>query len=305
MIAIGFSLAVTISAISYTEIAQSLRIYLALISLGALAVAGFCTAYFLIYHKFLVVKKLNEIKAHSSNTNSDNASPESPSEDEIPKILEGKVDLLLKKFNDSKKERLRDSRLAKFDIPIPLFMTFSIFLIGFIINQGMAIGLNVYALFPLIGIVVLLIASFFVFLYGMINDLMEYRMLAYCLLLLVWMWCVAVPLLMFIRPFLSFEIFIPSIFFTGAVLTTLTFALSKRFSKWFIGKYPILFKPEDQKIIPKILKKIMFYVIIILLIAFIITMIVFLLSFQSFVFDLTDCLRFHVVSCLKLIFPMI
>jgi high-affinity Fe2+/Pb2+ permease len=62
LIGISFSLAITIGAISYTSIAQSLRIYLLEISLGALAVFAGSTGYLVYYHRRVLPRKLEEIR---------------------------------------------------------------------------------------------------------------------------------------------------------------------------------------------------------------------------------------------------
>jgi cytochrome c biogenesis protein CcdA len=61
-IAVGFSLALTIAAISYTSIGQPLRNYLTLISLGGVAVSAFSTWLLIRFHKKIFPKSLESIR---------------------------------------------------------------------------------------------------------------------------------------------------------------------------------------------------------------------------------------------------
>lgn len=62
VIGIGFSLAVAITAISYTSIGESLRISLTYISLSAIAVSAFSTVLLVYFHKTVFPKLLEEIR---------------------------------------------------------------------------------------------------------------------------------------------------------------------------------------------------------------------------------------------------
>jgi hypothetical protein len=280
-------LAVSVGAVAYTQIGESLRFYLLPISLGSLAVASLCTVYLLIYHTFLLPRKLAEIRQRFVDAKSDSSKSQNP--ENIPEIeaktLEEKVDLLLMKFEESQQGREKERVLSKIDGLYTLLITLSTFIIGIVVSQRAVIELNVLLLFPLIGIVVVMIVSFSLGVKGMIRNSMEHRMLAYCLLISLPIWYVAIPVLVIMSPLLkTFELQIATLL-TGLILSVITILLSRKFTNWFINQFPYLFEGEE-KICAKIVRKTITYIVIILAVTLVLTMIIFFVSFQSFISDL-------------------
>lgn len=293
LIAIGFSLAVAIGTISYTEIAQSIRLYLLPISLGSLAVGAVCTGYLLIYHKVLAPRSLESIRKRFINANSNTSpAPIAPKSDAAPATLEEKVDLLLRSFQGNQAERQKEKILTKLDGLYTLLISLSTFIFGIAISQRVTLGLNTILWFPLIGIVVTMILSFILGVKGMIitRESIINRMLSYCLLLSLPIWLVTVPLLMLVSTGLNSLELVVVVFLTGFLLSVITFVLSKRLIGWFMKEFPCLFVGEDD-IYRKVRTKIIPYVTIILGIATIITTIIILVTFQCAVQEIINSLH--------------
>jgi hypothetical protein len=203
---------------------------------------------------------------------------------EKPKPLKEKVDFLLNRLEESQHEREKERILSKFDGLYNLLITVSTFIIGIIISQHSAIGMNVFVIFPMTGVVIVMVTSFILGLKGMIiaKDSMENRILSYCLLLSLPLWYLGLSILFILATVLGT---LGTQILTLAITTILfvnTLLLSKKLTNWFVKQYPSFFEGQE-KIWLRIRKRITPYLMVILALTFLITIIIVWLSVQSFI----------------------
>jgi hypothetical protein len=98
------------------------------------------------------------------------------------KSLEKKVDLLIEESQKANLERKREKILSKVDGLYNVLITFSAFIAGILVSQRGFVIANPLLLLSLIGVLFSAVASFTYGIKGMINDSIENRVLAWCLL---------------------------------------------------------------------------------------------------------------------------
>lgn len=96
--------------------------------------------------------------------------------------LEKKIDSLIEEIQKANLERKREKILSKVDGLYYVLTTFSAFIAGILISQRESVIANPLLLLSLIGVLFSAVASFIYGAKGMINDSIENRALAWCLL---------------------------------------------------------------------------------------------------------------------------
>jgi len=176
--------------------------------------------------------------------------------------LEEKIDSLLK---GREKERI----LSRVDGLFNLLITLSTFIVGIFISQREFIATNVIISFPLIGVAFSLIFSFIIGVVGMLRNLMKYRMLAYCLLLFLPLWYLAMPILLIVANYLTTFWLQTATVISAIVLSFLTLYLSRLFTRSFEKRFSSLFEQEKE-----VWKKIASWIVVMVFIILILTIFV-------------------------------
>jgi len=95
--------------------------------------------------------------------------------------LEKKVDLLIEEIAKTQRERKRERIFSKIDGLFYVLITMSTFVSGIIITQS-AFLIRISILHPIIGVLLSMLISFIIGFKGMINDSIELRVSAWCML---------------------------------------------------------------------------------------------------------------------------
>lgn len=101
----------------------------------------------------------------------------------ITKTIEEKIDFLIEESEKAKIERKRERILSKIDGLYNVLIAFLTFTIGIMVSRYDFLYEVSGLLVPLMGIVSTMIFSFSIGFRGMVNDSMENRVLAWCLLI--------------------------------------------------------------------------------------------------------------------------
>jgi hypothetical protein len=185
------------------------------------------------------------------------------------KTIEEKIDSLI---NGREKERI----LSRLDGLFNLSITLSTFIVGIFVSQREFIATNVIISFPLIGVVFTMVFSFVIgTVKGVFGKSMKYRMLAYCLLLFLPLWFVAIPILVALSSYVTTLELQTWTLVATIILSLLTISLSKFFVQSFERKFPSLFEQEINTW-KKIIGWIAVLSFFIVLLSFITTLLVFL-----------------------------
>ena len=101
--------------------------------------------------------------------------------DEESKTTQEKLDRLLSMINESQQERKKENFLSRVDGFNNVLLTISVFLFGLLISQYAAIISNPLLSFPIIAVILAMVISFTIGLYGAIKNLDEKRILGWSL----------------------------------------------------------------------------------------------------------------------------
>jgi hypothetical protein len=157
-----------------------------------------------------------------------------------------------------------------------LLVGLSTFLIGILIVQRDFITSNIFLLFPLVGIVITMVLSFAIgTIKGIFGQSMRFRVLAYCLLMLLPIWYGTIIGLTYLVTNTSGLPFFATMFVASTLLCILTLVLSRAFSNWFEERFPYLFDKE-KNIWNNLYSLILTIIIIIVLVSIISTVIIFI-----------------------------